>query len=133
MGVVNTKPQRYTQPHDQLILRVNSRSDIVDVCNTLVAAGIQPDAVSCEHHLTKYVWIQANEHNQRVVTSPVLRNHLAPTVYRSPGEFVHEFSATNQHNLEHYVNHINNRRGLTVNAVSAPTTLGPKYVFVNRV
>jgi hypothetical protein len=132
MGVVSSTSSRsfYQPPHDQLLLKLNSRSDIVDVCGTLAAAGVQPDAVSCENQLTKYVWVQANNHNKNVVLSPALKNHLSPTIYRSPGEYQHQF--TSQQEVDQFISRINNHHSMNVNSISAPTSLGPKFVFVNR-
>lgn len=116
---------------DTIVMRLNSTSNVTDVCRSLVAAGVSADAVSCQDQINQNVWLHDTAHTRRLLQTEPFKRQFAPTLYHEPGTHVKEIHGTNADMLA-AIAELQKRSDIQVTAHSPSVHLGVKRIYVSQ-
>jgi hypothetical protein len=132
MGVSATKGLQEASANEQhLMMRVNSTSNVTDVCNALIAAGVRTNAVTCAEQINRHMWVEDSPHSRRMVQTQQFQQHIQPSMYTAPGSYIKHVEGTHSEMMQ-VIADLKARKGIQVTAHSPATHLGPKVIYVTK-
>lgn len=114
---------------DTIVMRLNSTSNVTEVCRSLIAAGVSADAVSCEDRINQHVWFHDTAHARRILQTEQFKRQFAPTLHHTPGTHVQLIHGTNADMLA-AIENLQKRSGIHVTAHSPLVQVGTKRIYV---